>query len=184
MTFDPVAYWQGQGGYLATEGVSEEHIAVEQRLKFLLTELDTPKDVLDVGCGRGRLASKLAEWLPKTAYHGLDLGTEQIKVTRKARPDGTLWQARVQDFDPKRRWDLVLCSEVLMHVPPDDMPGVATMLKRAARRHLVLIEWVPELSELSEPIAEWNWAHNYEALFGPFTYRERIYRQDVMLVTR
>lgn len=179
MTFDPNAYWESQGGYLATEGISDAHVAVEARLESLLKEIN-PSSVLDVGCGRGRLARKLAEWVPNAKYYGLDLGTAQIAETRKARPDGTFYQSRVQDFHPKRKWDLVMSSEVLMHVPPADMPAVAETLKRAARR-LLLIEWVPTPTELLEPIDQVNWPHDYDVLFGPFTLIERIYRQDVML---
>ncbi len=183
MTFDPDAYWQIQGGFLATEGISPEHIAVESRLAEILADLK-PRSILDVGCGRGRLARKLAEWLPKAEYSGLDLGEAQIAATTEARPDGTFYRYRVQDFRPERQWDLVMSSEVLMHVPPADMPAVADILKAAARKYLLLIEWVPEPWELELPVAEWNWPHDYEALFGPFVHRERIYRQDVMLVGR
>lgn len=180
MSFDPDTYWDANGPQIATQTISVEHQAVEERLRALLPSLNV-SSVLDVGCGQGRVAKLLKAVLPDAEYSGLDLGASQIAGTRKIRPDGTFYHSRIQDFEPDRRWDLVLSSEVLMHVPPADMPAAAKMLKAAASKYVLLIEWIPDPWELTEPIAPWNWPHDYDALFGPFIHRERIYRQDLML---
>lgn len=181
MTFDADAYWQAGGPYIATEAVSPEHILAEERLAVLLLGLGDVDSVLDVGCGQGRVAALLKRVVPDAYYFGVDLGTSQVEATAHIRPDGTVYQSRLQDFVPDDQWDVVVCSEVLMHVPPADMPGVAEMLLKATRRFLVLIEWVPDPWELEQPIAPWNWPHDYEALLGPFDSVERIYRQNLML---
>ncbi len=183
MTFDPDLHWTANGPYLASLSVSKEHIATEARIRELLGEMGNLRDVLDVGCGQGRLAAVLKDVLPKAKYSGVDLGAAQIEGTRAVRPDGTFYQSKLQDFQPDRQWDLVLCSEVLMHVPPADIRAVAQTLKAAARRFMLLIEWVPTEDELKRPIDPQNWPHDYATLFGPFSHVERVYRQDIMVVT-
>ena len=183
MTFDPDFHWNAHGPFLAPPGaVSKEHIAAEERLSALLRTLEV-ESVLDVGCGQGRNADLLKRVIPDAKYFGMDLGKAQIDGTRKVRPDGTFYQSRLQDFAPTRKWDLILCSEVLMHVPPADIEAVAATLVKAARNYLVLIEWVPA-ADFDRPIDPQNWPHDYTALFGTPAYRERIYNQDLLLIRR
>ena len=186
MIFDADAYWRSMGKWLAGPGaMTPEHKVAEERLSVVLAGIDDDVvDVLDVGCGRGRLATLLRDVLPLARYYGVDVGPDQVQATAEARPDGTIVLSRIQDFAPGRKWDLVLCSEVLMHIPPADIEAVASVLLGLTRRYLLMIEWVPEPAELLQPIAPENWPHDYEGLFGPFAHVERLSRQNLMLVKR
>lgn len=164
MTFSPDAYWRGMGKWLAGPGAATpEHRAAEALLSELLPGLGHIRDVLDVGCGRGRLASLLLDVLPAAKYSGVDIGSEQVVATFKVRPDGEMYLSRLQDFAPERRWDLVIVSEVLMHIPPDDIEAVCMKVKGLARKWLVTVDWT---EPLAVPIAEHNWLYDYPALFG------------------
>jgi 2-polyprenyl-3-methyl-5-hydroxy-6-metoxy-1,4-benzoquinol methylase len=50
----------------------------------LVDRLSAGIDVLDVGCGRGRIMARLAELFPKSRFTGIDLSTE---ATARARQD-------------------------------------------------------------------------------------------------
>lgn len=165
MTFDPRTYWPAMGPWLAGPGaISPEHIRIEGLLRQLLPELAPIHSVLDVGCGRGRLASVLGEVLPSAHYSGLDIGEAQVQATSEVRPDGTLYKVPIQDFNPKHKYDLVLVSEVLMHIPPNEIKVVCDKLLKMANRYVLAIEWTQPIGTL--PVAEWNWLHDYRALFG------------------
>lgn len=169
--FDVDAYWRASGPYIAKASESAEHKLVDGVLAALLPSLKAIKDVLDVGCGRGRIATILRDALPAAAYSGLDIGEAQIRYTRSVRPEGEFYLSRLQDFEPERSWDLITASEVLMHIPPDDIWAVCDNLKRLARRYIVTIDWT---EPLAEPIAPWNWLYDYRTLFGADRVRQAI----------
>lgn len=180
MTFDPDFYWTAQGSALARESVSPEHKETELILRSLLRQRIALQSVIDVGCGMGRLAKVLAEELPDVKYTGLDLGQEQLDGTREVRPDGEFFLARLQDFIPDKRWDLAICSEVLLHIPPLDIKYAVLNLERLAP-WLIVVDWT---ESVSGPIAEWNWLYDYDKLFrrSEIVERYRVGLQTVFLI--
>lgn len=165
MSFDPDVYWPKMGGWLAGPGAATpEHKVAEEVVGELLKTLGPIDDVLDVGCGRGRIASLLLDVLPSAAYSGVDIGIQQVRATQKVRPEGEVFHSRLQDFDPDRKWDLVIVSEVLMHIPPADIEAACQKVKSLARKWVVTIDWTEPLGD--QPIAEWNWLYDYPSMFG------------------
>ncbi len=88
--------------------------------------------VLDVGCGEGRWRAPLLRARPRARYVGVDASA--YAVARYGRERGLI-QARLGELGRLklgRRFDLVVCSDVLHYVPTDE-------LRRALRgivRHL------------------------------------------------
>jgi SAM-dependent methyltransferase len=183
MTFNPRTYWPAMGPWLAGPGaVSPEHIRIEALLRQLLPELAPIHSVLDVGCGRGRLASLLGEVLPTAHYTGLDIGEAQAQATQAVRPDGTVYTVPIQDFDSKHRYDLILVSEVLMHIPPNEISAVVTKLMTMATKYIVAIEWTEPIGDVVP--AEWNWLHDYRALFGDGIEQETVESLQTVFLVR
>lgn len=164
MTFDPEFYWQANGPYLATASVSPEHLETEGIIRELLHEIAPIHSVIDVGCGQGRLAAVLRQELPHANYTGMDLGQAQLDGTKLVRPDGTFILSKLQDYAGGREWDLVLASEVLLHIPPTDIQKACDNLTHMAGKWILTIDWT---KPLSVPTAAWNWLYDYESLLGP-----------------
>jgi len=182
-SFDPRTYWPAMGPWLAGPGaVSPEHIQTEAFLAALLPSLNPIHSVLDVGCGRGRLAALLQDVLPAAHYTGLDIGEAQVAATQAVRPDGTLYVTPIQDFDTKHRYDLVLVSEVLMHIPPNEIASVCQKLLKLAAKAIVAIEWTQPIGEVVP--AEYNWLHDYRALFGERVTQEHVIALQSIYVIR
>jgi 2-polyprenyl-3-methyl-5-hydroxy-6-metoxy-1,4-benzoquinol methylase len=64
----------------------------------LREKLDSGIDVLDVGCGSGRIVNQLAQLFPKSRFSGLDLSTEAINAARQESAGKGL---RNTEFEPK-----------------------------------------------------------------------------------
>lgn len=176
--FDPDAYWTAQGPSLAPPGSEgPEQAAVLKEISLLLDELRPIQSVLDVGCGQGRMAHFLQSEIPEASYSGMDLAQSQLDGTRKVRPDGTYHLSRLQDFTPDRKWDLVLASEVLLHIPPQDIALACARLLDVTGRYLITVDWT---RPLQGKIAPWNWLHDYQTLLEPDVEIE-VYNQSVFL---
>lgn len=95
----------------------------------------SPDSVLDAGCGEGETLERLAPLLPDSVT-GVDLNPGSVEFTRERIPGAEFSVANILDLPfPDDSFDLVLCLEVLEHIP-DPGPAVAE-LKRVGRRDLI-----------------------------------------------
>jgi 2-polyprenyl-3-methyl-5-hydroxy-6-metoxy-1,4-benzoquinol methylase len=96
-----------------------------------------PSRVLDVGCGEGFTADYLRDRFRNVRIDGIDLSADALRMARAVDPRfaGACGSAAALPFAPDA-YDLVLCNEVLEHVP--DPPAVLAELRRVARAHCVL----------------------------------------------
>jgi SAM-dependent methyltransferase len=109
--------------------------ADDQRERVAVTLGLVPDDVrtvLDVGCGDGALTNPLAERGLTVA--GMDVSTVALDHVRAPSVVGDV--ARMPFADDA--FDLVLCTEVLEHLPEDVYPAARRELQRVAGRYLLV----------------------------------------------
>ena len=87
--------------------------------------------LLDVGCGRGFVY----EYLKHKNYQGIDLSADEVEAARNRFPEGRFDVGDL--FSIEGKWDVVLCSRVLIHVAPLDL--AMKTLMNAATKYLMLI---------------------------------------------
>lgn len=118
---------------------ARRHMAGNERLEKLVNIVLSykPKKVLDVGCGVGHLVNRLRE-------AGVDaVGTDFSKAL------GTYWgntvgkiffqaDATKQPFEDKE-FDLVISTDVLEHIPEEDIPMVVDELKRVGKKVVAFV---------------------------------------------
>ena len=76
------------------------------------------KSMLDVGCGQGSFLVELQPEFPNIKPCGIDISSSAVELARRRVPDGQFWVGYYrQAFEEK--CDLVICSEVLEHIPDD-----------------------------------------------------------------
>ena len=184
-TYDPVPFWESQATSLAGPGAATpEHERQEAALLAVLRPLWW-RSVLEVGVGGGRITDLLHRMRPKSVYTGIDIGRVQLDRAKKVWPEGGFMLTAIEDFDyDDRRWDLVITSEVLMHVKPDRIEDAIANVLAAARRHVVIVEWDPLPGELDNPVAPFNFPHDYRKLLGSVTDETRTDRQVIFHVAK
>jgi SAM-dependent methyltransferase len=103
-----------------------------------------PRTTLDFGTGEGYFLQELAvRQVPLGQVVGIDLRAEAVEEARRRCPQHAFMQTDLLTWDrPERRFDLVIASQVLEHLPE---PSI--YLKRLcglARRQLLLtVPWEP-----------------------------------------
>lgn len=141
-----------------------------------------PSTIFEAGCGFGRLTRFFNHNYPNAHYTGLDVGLPQLASARTfANPDrskflqgdisqpSAIFDLNVLGAEHLVGWfDLVLTSEVLMHIRPGQDLETAfdnLVLLTGVNGVIVVVEWVPWPGHMPPTIAFWNFPHDYKALF-------------------
>jgi SAM-dependent methyltransferase len=79
---------------------------------------ESPRRVLEVGCGEGVVLATLAARLPGTRFAGLELDKTALRQARVRCPGATLVRGDACELPfGNQCFDLVVCLEVLEHLP-------------------------------------------------------------------
>ncbi|MBK5330769.1 MAG: class I SAM-dependent methyltransferase [Ilumatobacteraceae bacterium] len=84
------------------------------------------RSVLDVGAGRGYWRDWLVETHPTVKYHGIDASEYACRRYQHELADLAVWE-------PRRRYDLVVCQSVIQYVHDKDAARAIAMLGLACR---------------------------------------------------
>jgi SAM-dependent methyltransferase len=134
------------GGYgQETDNVAKyQHGGVQARLlaRFrdrLLAEARglAPRRILDAGCGEGMVSGWLHDAVPDAEITGVDGRAEAVAAYRAANPDLVAQEADLAALPfEDGAFDLVVCTEVLEHVP--EPRRMLHELARVSSAHLLL----------------------------------------------
>ncbi len=101
--------------------------------------------LLDIGCGSGRDLALLVSF--GHDCFGLDATPEFVELSQTIHPElkGKIVQGALPDFDPPfgGKFDGILCSAVLMHIPEDQLVPAALTIKRCLNKGGRLLYSVP-----------------------------------------
>jgi 2-polyprenyl-3-methyl-5-hydroxy-6-metoxy-1,4-benzoquinol methylase len=93
---------------------------------------------LDVGCGTGEYLAWAAS-ATNGEVHGCDLAEEYCRRARSVAPQATVRQSSAEALPyADQSIDVVMCSEVIEHIPYAEQGAVVAELMRVARRHVVV----------------------------------------------
>jgi 2-polyprenyl-3-methyl-5-hydroxy-6-metoxy-1,4-benzoquinol methylase len=109
--------WRDVYGDMQDVGPTHRHL--RRLLDKQLARLDYDS-AIDIGCGAGHNFEQLAAGRRLEALAGADLSPEALRRARERWPGADLHELDVQARTLDGRWDLVLCSLVLEHLPDDE----------------------------------------------------------------
>lgn len=179
-TYNPQQYWTEQGkAYKEQFRYNKNFELQEQMLIDYLKKnvsLSPSSTVLEVGCGFGRITKLLLLNFPNIKeYLAVDLSPHQIENAKeyvrpkeiikegKANPDIKFLVSDIQSLQVDKKYDLVIASEVLLHVLPSEINEVISKLVNLSNKHVVNIDWYEE--KTPKRIAPHNFIHNYEEIY-------------------
>lgn len=136
------------------------------------------EQLLDVGCGDGKLTARIAEQLPRGEVLGVDASADMVAYAQQQFGTGA-WpnlrfevaDARQLDFGP--RFDRVVSFNTLHWVPQQDqaLRGIRRALKPLGQAHLRLVTRaeLTSLEEVAEAVRrEPAWAAEFDGFSDPY----------------
>jgi SAM-dependent methyltransferase len=132
----PVGYnlgWETKWDDMKKYGPISRHI--RRMMKKLISSLEF-ETVLDVGCGQGSLLAELFSKFPHIKAYGVDISPVAVGLAGKRVPQGEFRVLDITNCRLAKKFDLVICSEVLEHIP-DDLRALAN-LAQMTEKYLVV----------------------------------------------
>ena len=179
MSYNPSEYWHERGKIYKKNFRYDKNKRVQE--EFLIAHLNNIsgsfKSVLELGCGFGRITQLLlTNYNNITEYLAVDISPDQIenaksllsstnKLSQQVKLDFLV--SDIQSLRLDKQYDLVILSEVLLHILPTDIDSVIKKLITFSKKHIINIDWYEDIPPKSQ--ASHNFIHQYEALYKKYT---------------
>ena len=169
-TYFPYQYWLERGvNYMAKHERNRKSELQERMLVDYLRNIQFTR-VLELGCGFGRITRLLLSHFPNISkYVAIDLSPHQIDnakqytKTIQTAAGVQFFVSEIQNFNTEEKYDLVLASEVLLHVLPSEIRSVMERMTSMSSVNVINIDWYVE--NPPERIASHNFLHQYEEIY-------------------
>ena len=98
---------------------------------------EEPKTLLDFGCGIGYSSSYISKLFPETQITGIDTDSFSIESCKKLNiPNSTFYNIDITTQDlPNNKYDLILSSCVMHHIPPENRKTVLEKLLNSLNKN-------------------------------------------------
>jgi 2-polyprenyl-3-methyl-5-hydroxy-6-metoxy-1,4-benzoquinol methylase len=169
-TYNPYTYWRKRGQFYQSSFQYDERYRIQE--KFLLAALENESfaTVLEIGCGFGRITRLVLQNHPEISlYTAIDLSPDQIENAKKyvGQQDGVNFVVSdFQSFESEiKHYDLVLASEVLLHVKPDEIESVIGKILSLTGKYFVHVDWCEEDKPAKYTAEAYCFMHDYEKIY-------------------
>jgi SAM-dependent methyltransferase len=178
VSYNPSEYWHERGKIYKKNFLYDKNKRVQE--EFLIIHLNNIsgsfKTVLELGCGFGRITQLLlSNYANITEYLAVDISPDQIenaksllssiKVTNHVKLDFLV--SDIQSLRLEKEYDLVILSEVLLHILPTEIDFIIKKLITLSKKHIINIDWYEDHPPKSQ--ASHNFIHQYETLYKKYT---------------
>ena len=142
-TTDQEAFWAGEFGTEYIQRNQGDQL-LASNLNFFTRALHGARNVkhcIEFGANIGMNLKALKLLYPSLDLHGIEINADAAAELARAIPPANVRNSSILDFEPDRKWDLVLIKGVLIHINPDALPQVYDKLVAASGRYLLLAEY-------------------------------------------
>jgi trans-aconitate methyltransferase len=185
MSYIPNEYWTERGKDYKKNFKYDHKFELQEQILIECLKNYSFDSVLEVGCGFGRITKLLLNNFPEIKeYFAFDLSSHQVE-NAKINIDGienkTIVQFAVSDiqsFQPTKKYDLVIASEVLMHVLPSEIEQIIQKLVSFSAKYVCNIDWFEE--KIPKNAESFNFIHQYEKIYNHISSIKKVYRIPIL----
>ena len=151
--YKPSEYWQERGKVYQKNFVYDKDMRLQESMLIkhlndnIFTSDESVKSVLELGCGFGRITKLLLTNFPNIQeYLAVDLSSHQLENAKKyvdSHNDKiTFLLSDIQSLNTNnKKYDLVIMSEVLLHIIPSEIDSIIKKIISLSNKHIVNIDW-------------------------------------------
>jgi SAM-dependent methyltransferase len=178
VSYNPSEYWHERGKKYKENFRYDKNKRLQE--EFLLTHLNgisgSFNSVIELGCGFGRITKLLlTNYSNITEYFAVDISPHQIenaksllsstKLPNQVKLDFLV--SDIQSLKLDKKYDLVILSEVLLHILPTEIDSIIKKLITLSNKHIINIDWYADHSPRIQ--GRHNFIHQYEAIYKKYT---------------
>ena len=130
------AYEQALSNAIAVSGEDREYFAggrVAWLARCLREAKETPRTLLDFGCGDGATTPLLLAALKAESAVGIDVSTKSLEIARKRFATAQIKYELIGEFQASGQADLAYCNGVFHHIPTAQRAEALRLVSSALR---------------------------------------------------
>ena len=170
MRYCPPKYWEKRGKTYPNEF---EKLGLKRTILFKIQKFIfkkqikklSPTQLLDIGCGFGRLFNIYQKYSHN--FVGIDISLSMLmhaKNRKKSFKGCSLIRGTVTSLPFKENaFDLVLTTEVLLHVPPKEIENALLEISRVAKEFVLNLEFFQK--KRPKQLFPHNFLHDYPGIY-------------------
>jgi len=185
MSYIPNEYWTQRGKDYKKNFKYDHKFELQEQILLEYLKKYSFDSVLEVGCGFGRITKLLLTNFPEIKeYFAFDLSAHQVenaKININVMEKKTNIQFAVSDIQsiqPSKKYDLVIASEVLMHVLPSEIEQIIQKLVSLSTKYVCNIDWFEE--KIPKNAESFNFIHQYENIYNNISSIKSVYRIPIL----
>ena len=176
MSYNPSEYWHERGKVYKQNFHYDENKRLQEEflIEYLNSITGSFKSVLELGCGFGRITKLLVtNYNNITEYLAIDISPHQIenakillssvKLPNEVKLEFMVSDIQSLNLDNKKKYDLVILSEVLLHILPSEIDSVIKKLVTLSKKHIINIDWYEDNPPMKH--AHHNFIHQYKTIY-------------------
>jgi SAM-dependent methyltransferase len=177
LSYNPSEYWHERGKVYKKNFRYDENKRLQEDLliEYLNSITGSFKSVLELGCGFGRITKLLlTNYNNINEYLAIDLSPDQIENAKihlsSLKSDKVKLDFMVSDIlslNVDKKYDLVILSEVLLHILPSEIDSIIKKLLTLSKKHIINIDWYENNPPRKQ--APHNFIHQYEMIYKKYS---------------
>jgi pseudaminic acid biosynthesis-associated methylase len=136
-------FWKG--------GFGDEYVDRNNGPEFVAAKIDmfikglkatsSINSIIELGANRGLNADALKSILPNCHYTGVEIGDKAFSFLEKNPNVDDCHHASIHDFMIDKKYDLAFIAGVMIHLNPDSLPDVYSLLANLSNRYVLISEY-------------------------------------------
>ncbi|MFM1990491.1 MAG: pseudaminic acid synthase [Pseudomonadota bacterium] len=137
------SFWAGSFGTEYIERNQDDSLLAANLAFFskALARAGAIDDAIEFGANVGMNLRALRQLRPGIALDGIEINPAAADRLEQVLTPERVHRGSMLEFEPSRRWDLVMAKGVLIHIAPSCLPDLYDRLVRACGRYLLIAEY-------------------------------------------
>ena len=136
-------FWSGKFGdkYIYRNNSIKLQKTNDQFFKRIFHTKQKIKTILELGSNIGNNLLSLEKIFKKSSFTAVELNSKACRVLKKRKPDYNVENSTILNFKTSKKFDLVLCKGVLIHINPNQLKKVYEKIYSFSNKYILLAEY-------------------------------------------